>query len=131
MTAPVIFPLSGKRVLVAGHKGMVGGALVRRLADEDCEILLLGREHADLRRQQECEAAMAGLRPDAVFVASAKVGGILANDTRPAEFLYDNLMIAANLIEAARQAGWPSCCSWARPASIRAWPASRSMRTHC
>ncbi len=95
------FDLAGRRVWVAGHRGMVGAALVRRLGQENCEILTVGRDHADLRRQAEVEAWMADARPDAVIVAAATVGGILANDTRPAEFLYDNLMIEANIVHAA------------------------------
>lgn len=99
------FSLRGKRVFVAGHRGMVGSALVRRLAREDCEILTAGRAEADLRRQSETEAWFQRARPDAVFLAAATVGGILANDSRPGEFLYDNMMIAGNVIEAARQTG--------------------------
>lgn len=98
------FALRGARVYVAGHRGMVGSAVARRLAAEGCEILTADRATADLRRQAEVEAFMAQSKPDAVVVAAAKVGGILANDTLPAEFLYDNLMIEANLIEAAHRA---------------------------
>jgi GDP-L-fucose synthase len=98
------FSLTGQRVLVAGHRGMVGSALLRRLARENCELLTIGRQQVDLRRQAETEAWIAQARPDAVFVAAATVGGILANDTRPGEFLYDNMMIAANVIEASRRA---------------------------
>jgi GDP-L-fucose synthase len=101
---PVIFPLAGRKVFVAGHRGMVGGALVRRLEREGCMILTASHAELDLRRQAETEAWFTAHRPDAVFVAAATVGGILANDRRPAEFLYDNLMIAGNVIEAARQA---------------------------
>jgi GDP-L-fucose synthase len=100
----VPFSLAGQRVFVAGHRGMVGSALLRRLARERCEILTVGRRQVDLRRQTQTEAWIAEARPDAVFVAAATVGGILANDTRPGEFLYDNVMIAANVIEAARRA---------------------------
>jgi GDP-L-fucose synthase len=103
--APILFPLRGKRVFVAGHRGMVGSALVRRLADTGCEILTAGRREVDLRRQVETDAWVASAQPEAVFVAAATVGGILANDTRPGEFLYDNLMIACNVIEAARRQG--------------------------
>lgn len=95
------YDLSGKRVWVAGHRGMVGSAIVRRLQQEGCTILTASREDADLRQQAEVEAWMAAQKPQAIFLAAAKVGGILANDTRPAEFLYDNLMIEANIIEAA------------------------------
>lgn len=95
------YDLSGKRVLVAGHRGMVGSALVRRLAAEDCTVLTPSRATVDLRRQAEVEGWMAAERPQAVFVAAAKVGGIAANDSYPADFLYDNLMIEANLIQSA------------------------------
>jgi GDP-L-fucose synthase len=102
---PVIYPLSGKRIFVAGHRGMVGGALVRRLQKIDCEILAVTHKAVDLRRQAETEAWLAANKPDTVFFAAATVGGILANDTRPAEFLYDNMMIEGNLIEGARRIG--------------------------
>ncbi|WP_152608493.1 GDP-L-fucose synthase [Croceibacterium mercuriale] len=98
------YSLQGKRIYVAGHKGMVGSAIVRRLADEGCEILTADRS-VDLREQVAVREWYAANRPDVVVVAAAKVGGILANDTYPAEFLYDNLMIEANLIEGARQVG--------------------------
>ena len=104
-TRELPFALAGRRVFVAGHRGMVGSAIVRRLAAEDCEVLTLARREVDLRRQAAVEEWMAAQRPDAVFVAAATVGGILANDSRPAEFLYDNLMIEANLVEASRQTG--------------------------
>jgi GDP-L-fucose synthase len=103
--ARVVFPLAGRRVFIAGHHGMVGGALCRRLARERCEILTAERADVDLRRQKDVEAWMDVSRPDAIFVAAATVGGILANSTRPAEFLYDNLLIAANVIESARLVG--------------------------
>jgi GDP-L-fucose synthase len=99
----VLFSLAGQRVFVAGHRGMVGSALVRRLSREGCEILTVGRRQVDLRRQAETEAWLGQARPDAVFLAAATVGGILANDTRPGEFLYDNVTIAANVIEGSRQ----------------------------
>jgi GDP-L-fucose synthase len=102
---PQEYALQGKRVWVAGHRGMVGAALVRRLAQEGCEVLVAERSDADLRRQPDVEHWMDVNRPQAVFVAAAKVGGILANDTRPAEFLFDNLMIEANVIDAAWKAG--------------------------
>jgi GDP-L-fucose synthase len=101
MSAP-IYDLAGKRVWVAGHRGMVGSALVRRLARENCEIITAGREELDLRRQADVERWMGACRIDAVFVAAATVGGIRANDMRPADFLYDNLAIETNIIEAAR-----------------------------
>lgn len=103
MANEILYPLKGKRVFVAGHRGMVGSAIVRRLQGEDCEILTASRDEMDLKRQDQVERWMAANTPDTVFLAAAKVGGILANDTYPAEFLYDNLMIEANLIEAARR----------------------------
>jgi GDP-L-fucose synthase len=95
------FELKGKTVFVAGHKGMVGAALVRRLAREDVELLTLGRNEVDLRDQAAVFAWFAKTRPQAVFLAAAKVGGIVANNTLRGEFIYDNLIIAANVIHAA------------------------------
>ncbi|KQS52891.1 GDP-fucose synthetase [Brevundimonas sp. Leaf363] len=103
--APVIFPLAGKRVWVAGHRGMVGSAIVRRLASEDCEIITATRAEVDLKDPAAVLAFVGDKKPDAIFMAAAKVGGILANDTYPADFLYDNLMIAANVTEAAYRHG--------------------------
>ena len=99
------FELAGRRVWVAGHRGMVGSALRRRLAREHCRILTVTRQDCDLRRQAAVERWLGAARPEVVVVAAATVGGILANATRPAAFLYDNLMIAANVIEAAHRAG--------------------------
>src|SRR4029453_2454153 len=82
--APVLFPLAGRRVYVAGHRGVGGSALMRRLAREDCEVLTVDRAELDLRRQGDVESWMVAHRPDAVFVAAATAGGILANLTRPA-----------------------------------------------
>ena len=99
------YPLAGKRVWVAGHRGMVGAALVRRLERENIQLLTAGRWQVDLKRQSEVEAWMHASKPQAVFLAAATVGGILANDTRPADFIYDNLMIEANIINAAYNEG--------------------------
>jgi GDP-L-fucose synthase len=99
------FPLKGRRVWVAGHRGMVGQALVRRLANTGAEILTVDRAALDLRRQSDVEAWIGANRPDAIFLAAAVVGGILANDSRPAEFIYDNLAIEANVIHAAARLG--------------------------
>jgi GDP-L-fucose synthase len=99
------YSLTGKRVFVAGHRGMVGSAIVRRLAREGCEVLTAGRDELDLIDQAATRAWFERERPDAVFLAAARVGGILANDSYPADFLYDNLMIEANAIEAAWRAG--------------------------
>jgi GDP-L-fucose synthase len=97
------YALAGKRVFVAGHGGMVGSAIVRRLAREDCEVVTAGRSELDLKDQVAVRAWFDDRRPGAVVLAAAKVGGILANDTYPADFLYDNLMIEANVIEAAHR----------------------------
>jgi GDP-L-fucose synthase len=84
---------------------MVGSALVRRLASDPCEIVTIGRSALDLRRQVDTEDWFAEAKPQIVFLAAAKVGGIHANDSAPAEFLFDNLMIEANVIEASRRLG--------------------------
>lgn len=99
--ARVPFELKGKAVFVAGHHGMVGAAVVRRLAGENVELLTVRRNEVDLRDQAAVFGWFAKKRPQAVFLAAAKVGGIVANDTLRAEFLYDNLSIAANVIHAA------------------------------
>ncbi len=102
---PGRFDLAGKRIWVAGHRGMVGSAIVRRLEREDCIVLTAGRDEVDLCRQSETEDWLKRNKPDAVFLAAAKVGGILANDSFPASFIYENLAIQANIVEASRQAG--------------------------
>jgi GDP-L-fucose synthase len=99
------FDLSGRRVWVAGHRGMAGSAIVRRLERESCEIVKVGRSELDLLSQAAVNDWLASAKIDAVFLAAATVGGILANSTRPAEFLYENLVIETNVIEAARRAG--------------------------
>jgi GDP-L-fucose synthase len=105
MTAKVIFNLEGRRVFVAGHKGMVGSAIVRRLASERCEILTVDRKIVDLTRQMETEAYVVETKPDVVIIAAGRVGGIFANDSMPVEFLSDNLAIARNLIGASYGSG--------------------------
>jgi GDP-L-fucose synthase len=96
-----MYELTGKRVYVAGHRGMVGSAIVRRLTLENCEVLTVSRGEVDLTNQLAVQNWFAKQKPDAVFLAAAKVGGILANDSYPADFLYQNLMIESNIIEAA------------------------------
>ena len=100
-----LFQLKGKRVYVPGHTGMVGGALVRRLESETCEILTTDRTNIDLRDQAAVENWFSHHKPQAVFLAAAKVGGIHANNVYRADFLYDNIMIAANIIHAAHRFG--------------------------
>lgn len=99
------YSLAGKTVYVAGHTGMAGGALLRRLMRESCTVVTATRAEIDLRDQTAVFDWVRRARPDCMIVAAATVGGILANSTRPAEFLYDNLAMGANLIEAARLAG--------------------------
>ena len=100
-----MFDLGGKRVYVAGHRGMVGSALMRRLAGEGCTLLTAPRTELDLRRQDQVEAWFAANKPDVVFLAAARVGGIWANSNFPGEFIYENMMVEANVIEAARANG--------------------------
>jgi len=99
------FDLRNKRVYVAGHRGMVGAAILRRLEGEGSTLITAGRSEVDLIRQDQVDRFFAETRPQAVFMAAAKVGGIHANATYPADFLYDNLMIAANVSRAAFDTG--------------------------
>jgi GDP-L-fucose synthase len=103
--AAKLFDLSGKRVYVAGHRGMVGSAIVRRLGHVPCEVITAGRDRVDLERQEETERFLDAARPEVVIVAAAKVGGIHANDAFPADFISDNLAIARNTIHASHKAG--------------------------
>ncbi len=98
------YDIKGKRIWVAGNRGMVGGAVVRRLRKEDCEIVTAGRDVLDLVKQKAVHDWMAANKPDAIILAAAKVGGIHANSTYPVDFLYENLMIEANIIHAAHEA---------------------------
>jgi len=123
-TPPVLFDLTGKRVWVAGHRGLVGGATVRRLQRRgDVEILTAGRDILDLTRQTEVEDWMAENRPDAVIVAAARVGGIKANNDFPADFIAENLSIALNIVQSAHRVGTAkllylgSSCVYPRDAS--------------
>jgi GDP-L-fucose synthase len=100
-----LFDLHGKRVFVAGHKGMAGSAIVRRLVTEPCEILTVERQTLDLRRQLDTERWLEKTAPDVVFLAAGRVGGIYANDTYPADFIADNLAIALNVIHGSFKAG--------------------------
>lgn len=105
MTSTPLYDLSGKRVWVAGEHGMVGSALVRRLSREACSLLRMPRGAIDLRDQSATAIWIKSCRPQVVFLAAARVGGIAANAARPAAFLYDNLMIASNIIHASHEAG--------------------------
>ena len=105
MQTEVIFPLAGRRIWVAGHRGMVGSAIARRLSSEGCDVLSAGRAELDLTDQAETYAWMAANRPEVVFLAAAKVGGILANNSFPGDFIRDNLQIEMNIIEGARRSG--------------------------
>ena len=102
---PKKFDLNGKKVWVAGHRGMAGSAVVRRLEKENCEIITATRNEVDLINQDKTHQWLETNKPDAIVLAAAKVGGIYANDTYPAEFLYENLMIETNVIHGAYLAG--------------------------
>ena len=105
MSPPLLFDLRGKRIFVAGHRGMVGSAIVRRLADEGAEILVADRGTLDLTNQQATHEWIAHNRPEAIFLAAGLVGGIHANDTYPADFIANNLAIALNVVRAAHAVG--------------------------
>ena len=101
VAADPVFSLAGKRLWVVGHRGMVGSALMRRLASENCTLLTATRAELDLRDQAAVRRWIAREKPQAIFMAAARVGGILANESYPAEFLYDNLIIETNIVDAA------------------------------
>ena len=101
MTPPLLFNLCGKRVYVAGHAGLAGSAIMRRLASEGCEVLTAQHGTLDLTQQEAAENWIIHARPDAIFLAAGRVGGIYANDTFPVDFLADNLAIALNVMRAA------------------------------
>ena len=100
-----LFDLRGKRIFVAGHRGMVGSAIVRRLSSEHCTVLIEDRQSLDLTRQTETESWLARMKPDVVVVAAARVGGIAYNNAYPVDFLADNLAIELNLIRGSHAAG--------------------------
>jgi GDP-L-fucose synthase len=99
------FDLAGKRVFVAGHKGMAGSGIVRRLGQESCTVLVAERDELDLTRQDQTERYLSAARPDVVIMAAGRVGGILVNDQYPANFLADNLAMALNCIHASHLVG--------------------------
>jgi GDP-L-fucose synthase len=102
---PKLFDLTGKKVFVEGHRGMVGAALLRRLAKVDCSVITAGREQLDLVDQSAVERFFAAAKPDVVIMAAAKVGGIRANSTFAADFIYENIAIESNSIHAAFRSG--------------------------
>jgi GDP-L-fucose synthase len=101
----IIYPLSGKRVWVAGHSGMVGTAVVRQLQEIDCDVVTSSHTELDLARQTDVEAWMADTKPNAIIMAAARVGGIYANDTLPVDFLIDNIQIETNVFTSAHAVG--------------------------
>jgi GDP-L-fucose synthase len=105
LIAPILFDLKGKAVFVTGHNGMAGSAIVRRLAKEDCEVLVADRRSLDLTNQAATEEWLARMKPDVVFNAAGRVGGIYANDTFPADYIVDNLAIGLNVIRGSFKAG--------------------------
>jgi GDP-L-fucose synthase len=105
MSTDPVYPLAGKRIWVAGQRGMVGSALARRLERSGCELVPDRAERMDLRRQADVEQWLSDTRPDAIVIAAARVGGILANDSRPVDFLEDNLLIETNIIGTAHRLG--------------------------
>ena len=100
-----LFDLTGRKIYVAGHRGMVGSAILRRLANVRCDIITAGRGVVDLELQEQAERFLAATKPDVVIVAAAKVGGIHANSAYPAEFISQNLAIARNVVHASYLAG--------------------------
>jgi GDP-L-fucose synthase len=102
---PTLFDLKGKRVFVAGHAGMVGSAIARRLESEQCDVIVAPRREVDLRNAEAVDRFLRNVRPDAIFLAAGKVGGIRANSTNPVAFLADNAAIALNTIRAAHESG--------------------------
>ena len=96
--ASSLFDLNGRRVFVAGHRGMVGSAIVRCLAKTNCTLITVDREKLDLLKQEESERFLNAVKPEVVIIAAARVGGIQANSAFPADFIRDNLVIATNLI---------------------------------
>lgn len=102
--------MDAPRIYVAGHKGMVGSAIVRALEEQDAELVLATHSELDLTRQSEVEAFFASEKPDQVYLAAARVGGIAANDAAPADFLYDNMMIEMNVVHAAWRSGVSKLC---------------------
>lgn len=104
-TSASAFDLAGKRVFVAGHTGMAGSAIVRRLRQEPCTVLVADHRELDFTRQDQTERHLSATRPDVVIMAAGRVGGILANDRYPANFLAENLAMALNCIHVSHLVG--------------------------
>ena len=121
----VHYSLAGKRVWVAGHNGMVGSAIVRRLQITNCEIVTVSRSELDLTRQSDVEVWLAETKPDAIIMAAAHVGGILANDAFPVEFLVHNTQIETNIFAAAHAVDINRMLFLDPAAFIPGWPPSR------
>ena len=114
------------KIYVAGHRGMVGSAIVRELRRQGYEnIIVRTHKELDLCRQEAVEAFFASEKPEYVFLAAAKVGGIAANESALADFMYDNMILEMNVINAAWKTAARSWNSSAAAASIRGWPLSR------
>ena len=125
------FDLTGKRVFVAGRKGMVGSAIVRRLEQEPCEILTVDRATLDLTRQRPTELWLHANRPQVVIVAAGCVGGILANNSFPVEFLADNLAIELNVIRASHHGGVEKLLFLGSSCVYPKFASSRCARRNC
>ena len=123
------YSLEGKKVWVAGHRGMVGGAVARRLESENCEVILAGREIVDLSDQSAVQDWMSASRPDCIVVAAAKVGGIHANNSAPVDFLQNNLVIQNNVLAAAHFRHIDSRVAHVFPSNAASRHVSKSMGT--
>ena len=119
-----------EKIFVAGHRGMVGSAIVRVLRAQGRNVVTVDRSILDLRRQTEVEFWFRANQPTAIIFAAAKLGGIFANSAYPADFIYDNLTIQTNVIHGAHKAGWIVSSFLAPPASIRNSRHSRSRSLH-
>jgi GDP-L-fucose synthase len=124
------YSLAGKRVWVAGHRGMVGAAIVRRLKNIDCEILTASRAELDLTRQKDVEIWVGKSKPDAIFMAAARVGGILANSSYPVDFLMENMQIETSVFSAAHACGVNSMMFLGSSSSHRSTRANQPMVRH-
>ena len=125
MSPPLLFDLAGRRVAVCGHRGMAGRAIVRRLATERCEIVTADHAAVDLTQQRQTEDWIAREKPDALFLAAARVGGIHANNAYPADFSPTTWRSRSTSCAPRWRIASRSCCSSVLPASIRSSRRSR------